>query len=431
MAGALEGVKVIEFSQIIAAPFCGMLLTDMGADVIKVEPPDGEPWRVFAQFIPGESKTFISLNRGKRSLPLDLSRPEAQRIAQQLAAEADVVILNYRPDVPAKVGLDYERLSALNRRLIYCENTAFGRRGPDRYRPGHDIIIQAMSGLMAANNKTVNGVPQVPALAAADFATGITMAWSICAALYAREKTGRGQKIEAALLGSALGIQTSGFTYIDAFDATWMPQFLDQLAEARARGATFDEQANLLMGARPVMALGNIYYRTYKTQDGYLAVGCLSNSLRRKMANALHLRDPRFEDPDWDPGSPEARMAAAKLVEEAEELMATRPTAEWLQTLDAAGVPCGPVRFVQELFEDPQVIANDLVAELEHPLAGHLKMVGPLVRMSDTETAVQGPSPALGQHTQEILSSLGYSPEEITALVQSGVTRDWGVAADD
>ena len=197
MAGALEGVRVVEFSQIIAAPFCGMLLSDMGADVIKVEPPEGEPWRVFAQFIPLESKTFISLNRGKRSLPLDLTKPEGQRIAQQLAARADVVIVNYRPDVPAKMGIDYETLAALNPRLIYCENTAFGRRGPDSYRPGYDIVIQAMTGLMAANNKTLNGVPQVPPLAAADFATGITMAWAICAALYARERTGRGQKIEA------------------------------------------------------------------------------------------------------------------------------------------------------------------------------------------------------------------------------------------
>lgn len=425
MPGALEGVKVIEFSQIIAAPFAGMMLADMGADIVKVEPPQGEPWRIFAQFIPNESKTFISLNRGKRSLPLDLSRPEAQKIAHQLVAEADVVLINFRPDVPAKVKLDYETLSAINPRLIYCENTAFGRRGPDSYRPGYDIIIQAMSGLMAANNKTMNGVPQVPALAAADFATGLTMAWAISAALYVREKTGRGQKIEAALLGSALAIQTSRFTNIEAYDIGWMPEFLESLREERDRGATWDELASVQTNARPMQAVGNIYYRTYKTSDGYMAVGCLSEPLRRKMAGALGIHDPRMEDPNWDPMSEAARIAGAKLVEDTEALFESKPTEHWLTVLDAAGVPSGPVRFVEELFEDPQVQANDLVVTVEHPLAGPVQMVGPIVKMSDTPAEVRTASPALGQHTRNILASLGYSNEQITQLIQSGVTRDW------
>ncbi len=136
MAGPLDGIKVLEFSQIIAAPFCGMLLSDMGAEVIKVEPPEGEPWRLFAQFIPLESKMFISLNRGKKSLPLDIASDEGQRIVHRLVEETDVVIVNYRPDVPYRYGIDYETLAAINPRLVYCENTAFGRQGPDSYRPG-------------------------------------------------------------------------------------------------------------------------------------------------------------------------------------------------------------------------------------------------------------------------------------------------------
>jgi len=424
VAGALEGVRVLEFSQIIAAPFCGMLLTDMGAEVIKVEPPDGEPWRLFAQFIPLESKTFISLNRGKKSLPLDITRPEAQAIIHTLIKEMDVVIVNYRPDVPYKCKIDYETLSAINPRLVYCENTAFGRQGPDAYRPGYDIIIQAMSGLMASENKSLLGVPQViSSTAVADYATGVMMAWGITAALLAREKSGRGQKVEAALLGTALAVQTSGFTQIDSYDSAWLPEFLDELEEARARGASWDELAALRFGKRPTMAVGNIYYRTYKTKDSYLAVGCLSNSLRRKLLAVLDLTDQRFEDPGYDPSSEQARAAGAHLILEAEALFETRITSEWLTRLDAAGVPAGPVRFVEELFDDPQVLANDLVVDLEHELAGHLRMVGPTLKMSDTPTRVQGPSPRLGAHTDEILSSIGLSAEQIAELREQGVTR--------
>jgi CoA:oxalate CoA-transferase len=422
--GALDGIRVLEFSQIIAAPFCGMLLSDMGAGVIKVEPPEGEAWRLFAQFIPLESKTFISLNRGKKSLPLDISSPDAQRIIHKLVEDVDVVVVNYRPDVPARFGIDYETLSAINPRLVYCENTAFGRLGPDSERPGYDIIIQAMSGLMASENKVLNGVPQVvSATAVADFATGIMMAYGITAALLAREKTGRGQKVEAALLASALAVQTSSFTFIDSYDTGWMPGFLEQLEEARQQGATWEEMAALRMGAMPVQAIGNIYYRTYKTRDSYMAVGCLSQSLRRKMASALQISDPRLQDPNLDLTSEEVRATLTRLVEEVEALFETRTTAEWLALLDAAGVPAGPVRFVQELFDDPQVQANDLVVELEHPLAGPLRMVGPPLKMSDTPPRAQSASPPLGQDTDAILTSLGYSVEEIEDLRSRGVTR--------
>ncbi|MGH2588720.1 MAG: CaiB/BaiF CoA transferase family protein [Dehalococcoidia bacterium] len=424
MPGALDSIRVLEFSQIIAAPFCGMLLSDMGAEVIKVEPPEGEAWRIFAQFIPLESKMFISLNRGKKSLPLDISSPDAQRIVHKLIEDVDVVVVNYRPDVPARFGIDYETLSAINPRLVYCENTAFGRLGPDSYRPGYDIIIQAMSGLMASENKVVNGVPQVvSATAVADFATGIMMAYGITAALLAREKTGRGQKVEAALLASALAVQTSSFTFIDSYDTGWLPGFLEQLEEARQRGAAWEEMAALRMGAMPTQAVGNIYYRTYKTKDSYMAVGCLSQSLRRKMAAALQISDPRLQDPNLDLTNEEVRAKLIKLVEDVEALFATRTTAEWLALLDAAGVPAGPVRFVQELFDDPQVQANDLVVELEHPLAGPLRMVGPPLKMSDTPPRAQSASPPLGQDTDAILGGLGYSVEEIEDLRSRGVTR--------
>ena len=424
MPGALDGYRVLEFSQIIAAPFCGMLLADMGAEVIKVEPPDGEPWRLFAQFIPLESRMFISLNRGKKSLPLDITSTEGQKIVHELIRDIDVVIVNYRPDVPYRCGIDYETLSGINPRLVYCENTAFGRQGPDSYRPGYDIIIQAMSGLMASENKVLNGVPQViSATAVGDFATGIMMAYGITAALLARGKTGKGQKVEAALLATALAVQTSSFTSIDAVDAAWLPGFLEDLHAARERGASFEEIAELRTGAMPVQAVGNIYYRTYKTHDSYLAVGCLSLGLRRKMAAALQIDDPRVHNPALDVTDPAVRERLARLVEEVEALFETRTTAEWLKLLDAAGVPSGPVRFVQELFDDPQVQANGFVTELEHPLAGRLRMVGPTLKMSETPVEVKSASPPLGQDTEEILSGLGYGAEQIEELRSKGITR--------
>jgi formyl-CoA transferase len=401
-----------------------MLLADMGAEVIKVEPPEGEPWRLFAQFIPLESRTFISLNRGKKSLPLDITSTEGQKIVHALVKDVDVVVVNYRPDVPYRCGIDYETLSAINPRLVYCENTAFGRQGPDSYRPGYDIIIQAMSGLMASENKVVNGIPQVvSATAVADYATGIMMAYGITAALLARERTGKGQKVEAALLASALAVQTSAFTSIDVLDAGWLPQFLEDLQAARDRGASFDEIAQMRLGAMPVQAVGNIYYRTYKTRDSYLAVGCLSLSLRRKMAAALQIDDPRVQNPALDVSDPDVRRQLEELLREVEALFETRTTAEWLKILDAAGVPSGPVRFVQELFDDPQVVANGFVTELEHPMAGRLRMVGPTLKMSGTPIEVRSSSPPLGQDTEHILGALGYSAEEIEGLRAHGVTR--------
>jgi crotonobetainyl-CoA:carnitine CoA-transferase CaiB-like acyl-CoA transferase len=249
------------------------------------------------------------------------------------------------------------------------------------------------------------------------------MAWGITGALYARERTGRGQKVEAALLGTALAFQTGRFTHIDAYDVAWLPEFIGKLEQSRARGAAWEEMAALHSGARPNATIGNIYYRTYKTKDSYLAVGCLSNSLRKKLLAALDLKDQRFEDPNWDPTTEAARVAGEALIAEAEALFATRPTAEWLKLLDAAGVPSGPVRFVEELFDDPQVVANDLVVDLDHDLAGPLKMVGPTLKMSDTPMHAQSASPPLGRDTDAILTALGYSADRIAELRAKGVTR--------
>lgn len=398
------------------------MLADMGADVIKIEPLEGEPWRLALQFIPGESKTYMSLNRGKRSLPLDLSKPAAARLVREMIPEVDVVIINARPDVPAKLGIDYETLSAINPRLIYCDNTAFGRRGPDSYRPGYDLIIQAMSGLMAAEGKIVDGVPRmITSTAVADFATGIAVAWGVCAALFHRERSGKGQMVETTLLATALGVQTSGFMEIDAYDAEQRREFLTVLEAMREAGASYeeiDEQHQRMMNP---WRTGNVYYRTYQAKDGAIAVACLSDRLRKRVADVLGLDDPRFS-PGYDPFSEEAVKRGEELVKEAEGLFRLRPAAEWLETFDRAGVPAGPVRYVQEMMDDEQVVANGLAAELEHSLAGRVRMVGPIINMSETPLEARSASPALGEHTDEILSAMGYGADKIAALKAEGAT---------
>jgi len=415
-------VRILEFTEIIAGPYGGMLLSDMGADVIKVEPPWGEPWRFAQEFVPNESRNFISLNRGKRSLPLDLTKPEGLEIVYKLIPDMDVVIINARPDVPHKLGIDYETLSARNPRLIYCDNTAFGRKGPHSYRPGYDLIVQAMTGLMASEGKVLDGVPQqIQSTAIADYATGITIAWAICAALYHRERTGKGQMVETTLLASALGVQTGRFIQVAAVDDERRKDFLELLGRMRANGTPFDEihrQYREKLSPR----VGNIYYRTYQAGDGVLAIACLSDRLRKRAADLLELDDIRFQ-PGYDPMSEEARIFGEKLVAEAEAVLLTKTVEEWLKLFDDVGVPAGPVRFVEELIDDEQVIANDLVVELEHSVAGPLKMVGPMLTMSDSPLEVKLASPALGEHTDDILTSLGLGEAEIQSLRDAGVTR--------
>ena len=423
MPPPLDGVTVLEFSEIIAGPYGGMLLADMGADVIKVEPPWGEPWRFQESFIPNESRAFISLNRGKRSLPLDLNRPEAKRIVDQLIPDTDVVVINARPDVPYNLGIDWERLSAKNPRLIYCENTAYGRKGPHSYRPGYDLIVQAMTGLMASEGKVVDGVPQhIVSTAIADYATGVAIAWGVCAALYHRERTGKGQKIETSLMATALSLQTSRFIQVAAVDDERRAEFAEELARDREGGVAYEETyARYLNRFSPRRRGFHVYYRTYQAKDGVLAVGCLSDRLRKRVSDLMGLDDIRFE-PGYDPYSEETAAFNEALVTRAEALFLEKTVGEWLALFDEAGVPAGPVRFAEELTDDEQVVANGVVVELEHSLAGSLKMVGPLLKMTETPLEARSASPFLGEHSSAILARLGYGPDDIQRLIDEGVT---------
>jgi formyl-CoA transferase len=420
--GPLAGVRVIEFSEIIAAPFGGMLLSDMGADVIKVEPPAGDPWRAFQPLGLREGRGFISLNRGKRGVAVDLAAEEGREIARRLCATADVVIVNYRPDVAAKLGIDYGSLSAGNTRLIYCDNTAFGRNGPYAHRPGYDIIAQAVTGLMSVEGRQdEGGVPMLNALPSADISTGLAIAWGVCAALFARERTGRGQCINTTLMSSALTIQGTRLMRIEATDGEQRDTALAKVTQMRQDGAPYKKQLEVITNVHPV--IGNIYYRCYRTVDGFIAVGCLSTPLRVKLLKAIGMSDWRIgvRPADIDVTDPQVQQRGKDLVAEAEAIFAAKTTAEWTRILDEGGVPAGPVKFTEELLEDEQALENGFIQSFEHPLLGPVRVAGPMIQMSETPLSVQGSSPTLSEHTDDLLAELGYGADQIAALHASGV----------
>ena len=314
----------------------------------------------------------------------------------RLIPQMDVAIVNYRPDVAAKLGVDYESLSAINPRLIYCENTAFGRHGPDSYRPGYDMILQAMTGIMAAESKVSNGAPvHVVSSPFVDTSAGLCLAWCVCAALYHRERTGQGQKVETTLLGLALAMLGMRFVEVESLDREHNAATLESLTALREAGVPYPELLQIYEADHPVSP-GNIYYRSYQTADGVISLGCLSDPLRKRLLDVLGLTDIRF-DPDYNPRSEEAVAFGEKLIRQAEEVFLRRTAAEWLALLDENGIPAGPVRFIEEVFDDPQVQANGLVSQLEHrdvgpPADG--RPPGQLQRNAPGTHAAPGPGPA-------------------------------------
>lgn len=415
-AGPLSGIRILDFTQVIAGPFGCMMLADLGAEVIKVEPPGGEQWRVIAPFMPGESKTFQSLNRGKKSLVLKLDDPRAQEVVHRLVPSIDVVVTNFRPDVPARLRIDYPTLRALRPDLIYVDNTAFGRQGPFALRPGYDIVVQAITGLMVTDAKLDSGgTPRPTSPAIADFATGLTIAWAVSTALFHRERTGEGQLVESSLLATALALQGGSVMENPAAD-----QKRNELREQRRRmqteGTPFPD---LLAVQRPPG--GGLYYRAFRTRDGMVAIGALSKRLREKVRAAVGTDFLGRDDPDFDMYDPGFRERSQTATRQVEETLAKKTTAEWLEIFERAGVPAGPVNFPDDMSDNPQVLANDMIVDVEHEASGSQKMVAPILKLSSSPASVSGPSPVLGRHTDEYLREAGYDDTEIAALRRDGI----------
>lgn len=371
---ALEGVRVIELTQIMAGPFCGQVLADMGADVIKVEPPDGGDQTRRSMGEPA----FRAVNRNKRSITLDL-KSEADRVTLlRLVRTADVLLENYRPGVAAKLGADYATLRQVNPRLIHASISGFGQTGPYAQRPGFDLIAQGMSGVMSVTGEP-GGNPVKAGVPVSDLSAGLFCAIGILSALHARERTGEGQQVDTSLWEGAMAL------------TVW-------------------ETAELWSTGHVPQPLGSAHrlsapYQALRTRDGYITVGGNNDRLYRRLCEALG-RPELVEDPRFLANVD--RMAHREaLVVELEAALAGRDTDEWVELLLAVGVPAGPLHNVQQVVDDPHTKAREMVVEMGHPEAGTVYGLGIPVKLSATPGSVRRPAPLLGQHTDEILAELG------------------------
>lgn len=406
MAGPLSHLRVLDLSRVLAGPWTGQILADLGAEVIKVERPKtgddsrgfGPPWLKDADGRDtAESAYFACANRGKKSITLDLSKPAGQKIVRALAAKSDVLLENYKFGDLARYGLGYPELANINPGLIYCSVTGFGQTGPWRERPGYDFMVQGMGGLMSLTgerDELPGGGPQKAGIPISDIITGMYAAVAVCAALENRNRSGKGQHLDLALLDSTVAILAN-------------------------------QGANYLATGKVPRRLGNAHpnivpYQPFKTADGDVIVACGNDGQFRKFCEAAGCEqladDPRYAT------NRERVSHRESLIAQLAPIVAARPTRHWVEALEAAGVPNGPINTLDRVFEEPQAIARGLKIELPHPTAGKVPLVRSPMRFSETPLEHRLPPPTLGEHTEEILRGvLGLPEAELARLRAEGV----------
>jgi crotonobetainyl-CoA:carnitine CoA-transferase CaiB-like acyl-CoA transferase len=416
-ARPFAGIDVVEFGQFIAVPYCAQLLAEGGAHVIKVESLDGDPVRHLAPLAPGETRHFLSRNRGKHSLPLDLRHPRARDVIERLLARADVVLTNFRPGLAVELGLDWASLAPRYPRIVVGNVSAFGRRGPDATLAGMDMVVQARSGLMATLGRVEDGVPAAGDSPVADYMCAMTLAFGIAAALLRRERTGRGGEVDVALFMAALTLQNNSLVRVAAADGATQAAALARLAQMRAAGRPFEEQADSMPSVR-TPGMTNVYYRTYATKDAAVAIACVSPGLQRTFIDTLGLTDDAHGGKVGD-----ALAHYRALRERAEGVLASRTTAEWKEIFDKRGVPAAGVRFAIEMLDDEQARANGFFHDLPHPAVGPVRVLAPPVAMDGAGFQPGAPTAAFGSEARAILATLGFSEPEIDALVKEKLTR--------
>lgn len=393
---ALGDLLVLDLTRILSGPFATMTLADLGADVIKIEQPGtGDDTRQWGPPFQGdEAAYFLSVNRNKRSLAVDLKSPEGLAAVRELALKADVVVENFRPGTAARLGLGYEELSRDNPGLVYASISGYGQTGPDAHRPGYDAIAQARSGIMSVTGEA-DGPPVRVGVSSADLVAGMWATIGILAALHEKQRTGKGQWVDISLLDGSV----SWLTYVSSgyFASGDIPQRYGS--------------------AHPTIAP----YQAFATSDGFVMVAVGNDGLWLKFATAIGrtdlAEDPRFAT------NPSRVAHRGTLIPFLEDVMRTRTAAEWVATLDSAGVPVGPIQTVDQALQDPQVLARGMVTELVHPAAGPMKVVGCPVRLTRTPPSVRTAPPMLGQDTGDVLAELGFSQDRIRLLRTNGVVQ--------
>ena len=392
---ALEGIRVLDLTRALAGPFCTLMLGDNGADVIKVEiPGTGDDTRKWGPpFIGEESAYYLSINRNKRSLTLNLQDAQAQEVFMKLAKDTDVVVENFTPGVMGRFGLDYDAVKAVSPKVVYCSISGFGQDGPYRNRPAYDQIMQGVGGLMSITGEP-DGEPQKIGIAVTDIGAGMWSAFAIMAALHHREKSGEGQYIDISMLDA----QVAWLTYQAAF-------FFANGEAPKRMGA-----------AHPTL----VPYQAFMCNDGkYINVAVGSERIWERFCKGMGREDLR-DHPDYATNSVRVNNRGA-IVSMLQEIFLTRPVTEWVEDLQAANVPCGPINDLADVFADPQVLARNMYLEMPHPTLGSIKQTGLPIKFSLTPGGLDRHPPLLGEHNQEILQSLGYSDADVQSLKDQSV----------
>jgi formyl-CoA transferase len=392
--GALSGIRVLDITQVMAGPFCSMLLADLGADVIKVEPPRGDSTRTMPGAVGTDSPSFNAVNRGKRSIIVDLKTADGVEVVKRIARSVDILVENFRPGVMTALGLDYAALSASNPGLIYASISGYGQSGPMRHKGGFDLVAQGVTGIMSVTGEP-NGAPVKSGIPVTDLGAALFALIGILAALEHRHSGGRGQHVDTSLLDAGVGLSIWEATQY--FSGRGVPE---RLGSAHRMSAP---------------------YQAFECTDGFITIGGANDRTFRKLCDVL-------DHPEWADAAQFQTDALriehrADLARQIESITRTRSRGDWLALLDSNGIPCGPINNYEQVFDDPQVIARELVVDVEHPTLGHMRTLGAPIKMSETPLDVARRAPLLGEHTEEILRETGFDDRAIAELTRARAIR--------